>query len=80
MLLASNSRRRDRNKNPIGILSHSFKLQQEAFVTAAENIEAIHHLPKGILKSLGQFFVTSFEEKNTNIKKNVHTLKQFLKT
>jgi hypothetical protein len=69
MLLASNSRRRDRNKNPIGILSHSFKLQQEAFVTAAENIETIHHLSKGILESLGQFFETSLEEKNTNKKK-----------
>jgi len=80
MLLASNSRRRDRNKNPIGILSHSFKLQQEAFVTAAENIETIHHLPKGTLEIIGQFFVTSLEEKSTNKKKNVHTLKQFLQT
>jgi ABC-type uncharacterized transport system involved in gliding motility auxiliary subunit len=72
MLLASNSRRRDRNNYPIDILSHSFKLQQEAFVTAAENIETTHHLPKGILESLGQFFVTSFEEKNTNKKKRSH--------
>jgi hypothetical protein len=68
MLLASNSRRRDRNKNPIGFFSHSFNLQQEAFVTTAENIETIHHLPKSILESLGQFFVTSLEEKNTNQK------------
>jgi hypothetical protein len=44
-------------------------LQPEAFVTAAENIETIHHLPKGILESLGQFFVTSFEDRNTDQKK-----------
>jgi len=72
-MLASNSIRRDRNKNPIGILSHSFKLQQEAFVTAAENTETIHHLPKDILESLRQFLVTSFEEKNTNQKKRTFT-------